>query len=98
MTIEDMKQSKDSLLHEKHSSSTIPLLQLIKQLLKNGSSVTQGKLQALASSGGDPPITSFSFKERSERSPSLNLLLRFQRLLIGQIYPRSTEEQSALGK
>lgn len=97
--MEDVKQGKEASMHEKNSANTIPLLQLIKQLLKNSSSLTQSKLQALATSGGDPPtFNSFINKEKPERSPSLNLLLRFQRLLVCQIYPRNSEEKSVLGR
>ena len=95
--MEDANQSKDPSNLEKNTS-TIPLLQLIKQLLKNGCSSTLTKLQSLTGNGSElPGLNSMFNKEKSERSPSLNLLLRFQRLLICQIYPQSLEERSALG-
>ncbi|XP_049844846.1 E3 ubiquitin-protein ligase HERC2 [Schistocerca gregaria] len=76
------KQAKDAALHEKHSSA-VPLLHLIKLLLRNGSSATQLKLNSLNTFTSSSRSES---REKHERSPSLNLLLRFQRLLISHIY------------
>ncbi|KAG8176599.1 hypothetical protein JTE90_026848 [Oedothorax gibbosus] len=68
-------------------SCDIPLLYLLKQLLRNISSQTLLKLE---NNLPDSMTTSTSSKyERfasSENSPSLNLLLRFQRLLISEFY------------
>ncbi|KAK3907967.1 E3 ubiquitin-protein ligase HERC2 [Frankliniella fusca] len=67
--------------------ATISLLHLVKQLLRSGSAQTLSALQNLT------PIP--------KEQPSLNLLLRFQRLLIAQIYPHSQSkaqsDQDALG-
>ncbi|KAK9747387.1 hypothetical protein QE152_g5317 [Popillia japonica] len=63
------------------SQTTIPLLHLIKQLLRNGSSLTQLRLQELKSSCK----VNYS---KSTTTPSCNLLMRFQRLLIGKIYTK----------
>ncbi|XP_026277054.2 E3 ubiquitin-protein ligase HERC2 [Frankliniella occidentalis] len=67
--------------------ATISLLHLVKQLLRSGSAQTLSALQNLT------PVP--------KEQPSLNLLLRFQRLLIAQIYPHSQSkaqsDQDALG-
>lgn len=55
--------------------ATISLLHLVKQLLRSGTAQTVAALQNLS------PVP--------KEQPSLNLLLRFQRLLIAQIYPHS---------
>uniref|UniRef100_A0A2C9K806 HECT-type E3 ubiquitin transferase n=1 Tax=Biomphalaria glabrata TaxID=6526 RepID=A0A2C9K806_BIOGL len=61
---------------------TIPLLQLIHQLFRNSSTHTLTKLQEEAKCGGiKSPET-----ESPENSPSLDLLLQFQRLLIARIF------------
>ncbi|RZF37934.1 hypothetical protein LSTR_LSTR005434, partial [Laodelphax striatellus] len=65
------------------SMSTVPLLHLVKQLLRNCLSQSQTKLAAMK-----PPDP----RMQQDRSPSLNLLLRFQRLLIAQIYPHSQDQ------
>ncbi|XP_068082847.1 E3 ubiquitin-protein ligase HERC2 [Anabrus simplex] len=86
----ESKRAKDAALHEKHNS-TVPLLHLVKLLLRNGSSLTQARLQAIHS--GTASIRREN-REKQERSPSLSLLLRFQRLLIAQIYSHSREAKS----
>ncbi|GJQ69392.1 HERC2 [Trypoxylus dichotomus] len=65
------------------SHSTIPLLHLVKQLLRNGSSLTQLRLQELKSSC---KVNHF----KATTTPSSNLLMRFQRLLIGKIYTKDS--------
>ncbi|XP_039287848.1 E3 ubiquitin-protein ligase HERC2 [Nilaparvata lugens] len=67
------------------SMSTVPLLHLVKQLLRNCLSQSQTKLAAMK-----PPYP----RIQQDRSPSLNLLLRFQRLLIAQIYPHSQDQKA----
>lgn len=55
--------------------ASISLLHLVKQLLRSGTAQSLSALQNLT------PCP--------KEQPSLNLLLRFQRLLIAQIYPHS---------
>jgi len=68
-------------------SSTIPLLYLVKQLMKNSSAQALSKLQAL-----NMDLMSSSISEdildsqKTESSPSLKLLIKFQRLLVAELY------------
>ena len=68
-------------------SSTIPLLYLVKQLMKNSSAQALSKLQAL-----NMDLISSSISEdildsqKTESSPSLKLLIKFQRLLVAELY------------
>lgn len=64
--------------------SAIPLLHLVKQLLRNGSSLTQLKLEEFKRSGKLP-------QQKALSSPSVSLLQRFQRLLIGKIYGKEAD-------
>ncbi|XP_012936715.1 E3 ubiquitin-protein ligase HERC2 [Aplysia californica] len=73
--------------------TSIPLLQLIHQLFRNSSTHTLSKLQeeakcrGMRSPDGDSP----------ENSPSLDLLLQFQRLLIARIFlNKSTDEHHSV--
>lgn len=69
----------------------ISLFQLVKQLIKNGTSITQSRFQALQQNRNELKI---------DNSPSLNLLLKFQRLLIAQMLhciQKSTNDQDLLG-
>lgn len=62
-------------------STAIPLLHLVKQLLKNISTHTTSKLQELNHVSND-------LEEGAQNMvPNLNLLLRFQRLLFLQLFP-----------
>ncbi|GFU31029.1 e3 ubiquitin-protein ligase HERC2, partial [Nephila pilipes] len=67
-------------------SSDIPLLYLLKQLLRNASTQTLSKLE----NNIPETMTSSAIKleklEKMEKSASLNLLLRFQRLLVAEFY------------
>lgn len=63
--------------------STVPLFYLVKQLLRNCLWQVESKLSKLGCE------TWYS----NQTSPSLNLLLRFQRLLIAHIYPLSSQEK-----
>ncbi|XP_073987726.1 E3 ubiquitin-protein ligase HERC2 isoform X1 [Rhodnius prolixus] len=72
--------------------SGVPLFYLVKQLLRNCLWQTESRLSRI---GNDT-------WQQQQSSPSLNLLLRFQRLLIARIYPHSTQdkafnEQSKMG-
>ena len=66
--------------------SAIPLLQLVKQLLRNSGSQTMARLTDLG-----------SVHEDSNRriSPHLYLLLRFQRLLFEQLFRHDGEKSEA---
>ena len=57
---------------------------------RNGSALTQARLQTIQNCG----TVRHDSREKHERSPSLNLLLRFQRLLIAQIYSYSHKMKS----
>ncbi|XP_012287916.1 E3 ubiquitin-protein ligase HERC2 [Orussus abietinus] len=74
----EIKQSKE-FNSEKHNV-TISLFQLVKQLIKDGSCITQSRFQALQQSNRNEDM------QKLDNSPSLNLLLRFQRLLITKMY------------
>lgn len=76
--VSETKQAKE-LNSEKHNM-TISLLQLVKQLIRNGSCITQSRLQLLQQGGRGED------SKKLDYSPSLNLLLRWQRLLIAQMY------------
>ncbi|XP_014251481.1 E3 ubiquitin-protein ligase HERC2 isoform X1 [Cimex lectularius] len=65
------------------SMSSVPLFYLIKQLLRNCLWHTESRLSKI---GNDNLQT-------QQISPSLSLLLRFQRLLLAHIYPHSTKEK-----
>ncbi|XP_060526978.1 E3 ubiquitin-protein ligase HERC2 [Cylas formicarius] len=68
---------------------TIPLLYLIRQLIRNISHLSQTSLKDLCASGKQTPQTNVA-------SPSLKLLQRFQRLLIGKLYLRSVDNRDAV--
>uniref|UniRef100_A0A6B2EBN7 HECT-type E3 ubiquitin transferase n=1 Tax=Phlebotomus kandelakii TaxID=1109342 RepID=A0A6B2EBN7_9DIPT len=84
------------------SSHNLPLLHLIKQLLRNNSALTQARLNQLflgqySKATEENPI---SFTEHP--SPSLDLLHRFQRLLLSRIHRSRLEDiqgaEGLLGK
>ncbi|XP_078045783.1 E3 ubiquitin-protein ligase HERC2 [Augochlora pura] len=80
-----VKQAKE-LNSEKNNNTSISLLQLVKQLIKNGTCTTRSKLQHGWSDqsirGNEEPLS----RQRSDASPSLNLLLKFQRLVVARFY------------
>lgn len=65
-------------------NTAIPLLHLIKQLLRNISFVTHAKLQELRNGGNKVS------EQKVPSSPSSSLLQRFQRLLIMKIYSKDS--------
>jgi E3 ubiquitin-protein ligase HERC2 len=71
---------------ETKTCGAISLLHLVKQLLRNTSSYTLSKVQDVTAFKCEPP-------EKIKRSPSLNLLIKFQRLLIAQIFPHLNKSQ-----
>ncbi|KAF5273445.1 hypothetical protein FQA39_LY07462 [Lamprigera yunnana] len=68
--------------------TSIPLLHLIKQLLRNISTLTQTRLQEFNSSGK-------LLTQKSALTPSLNLLLRFQRLLVAKMFTKNEKLMQA---
>ncbi|XP_065364219.1 probable E3 ubiquitin-protein ligase HERC2 [Calliphora vicina] len=82
----------------------LPLLHLIKQLLRNNSALTQAKLTQLLLSTGivkpeeeNPSLSSLSILHSQEHSsPSLDLLHRFQRLLFSHIH-QSPKTEDLIG-
>uniref|UniRef100_A0A8B9DR32 E3 ubiquitin-protein ligase HERC2 n=1 Tax=Anser cygnoides TaxID=8845 RepID=A0A8B9DR32_ANSCY len=71
-------------IYESAGKQSLPLVQLIQQLLRNIASQTIAKLKDVSdriSSCMDHELYS------KERSASLDLLLRFQRLLVSKLYP-----------
>ncbi|XP_042145750.1 E3 ubiquitin-protein ligase HERC2 isoform X2 [Ixodes scapularis] len=86
-------ETKRTQVLSEDASSTIPLLHLVKQLLRNTAVQTMGKLQSFfpENTTTTPQSSCFSLKlnaDHKEMSASLDLLLRFQRLLLGKLYPR----------
>ncbi|RLU17868.1 hypothetical protein DMN91_010107 [Ooceraea biroi] len=79
--IETRQGMKDGFNSGKNIT-TVSLLQLIQQLIRNGTCITQSRLQQVSSQQVDRN----EYLRRFDNSPSLNLLLRFQRLLIAQVY------------
>lgn len=75
-----LKQAINFDPEECSDSSSLPLLHLIKQLLRNNASLTQTRLSTLLHNG------SMSVKVQETLSPSLDLLHRFQRLLLAHIH------------
>ncbi|XP_025832237.1 E3 ubiquitin-protein ligase HERC2 [Agrilus planipennis] len=69
------------------TQTSIPLLHLIKQLIKNGSSYSQSRLQ-------EYKIYNKVLAQKME-VPDLSLLLRFQRLLIAKIYTQDLDCREA---
>ncbi|KAM9264685.1 E3 ubiquitin-protein ligase HERC2 isoform 5-T5 [Cariama cristata] len=71
-------------IYESAGKQSLPLVQLIQQLLRNIASQTIAKLKDVARR-----ISSCMDQEHysKERSASLDLLLRFQRLLVSKLYP-----------
>lgn len=81
----------------------LPLLHLIKQLLRNNSALTQARLTQLLINAGITKPEDDSFNTLSvvqtqtfaeHTSPSLDLLHRFQRLLFAHIHQSKQEEIS----
>ncbi|OCT92505.1 hypothetical protein XELAEV_18015562mg [Xenopus laevis] len=78
-------------IYESAGKQTLPLVQLIQQLLRNIASQTISKLKDMARH-----ISSSLEQEHysKERSASMDLLLRFQRLLISKLYPGNNVDQT----
>ncbi|XP_020288916.1 E3 ubiquitin-protein ligase HERC2 isoform X1 [Pseudomyrmex gracilis] len=78
----EMRQGMKDGFNTGKNITTISLLQLIQQLIRNGTCITQSRLQQ----GSSQQTDRNEHLRRFDNSPSLNLLLRFQRLLIAQVY------------
>ncbi|XP_037935505.1 probable E3 ubiquitin-protein ligase HERC2 [Teleopsis dalmanni] len=80
------------------NSHNLPLLHLIKQLLRNNSAQTQARLTQLLINCGaiknkeDNVFNSQSNSNLCEQSPSLDLLHRYQRLLLSYIHQTNKED------
>ncbi len=90
---------------EDDRAANIPLLYLVRQLMKNSAAQSLARLNTLQSSSSPGPMTaSMLFAANSTtasaavESPSLSLLVKFQRLLMAELYmagPDSQEEEEA---
>ncbi|XP_053987984.1 E3 ubiquitin-protein ligase HERC2 isoform X2 [Hylaeus volcanicus] len=85
----DAKQAKE--LNSEKNNATISLLQLVKQLIKNGTCITQSRLQQ---GWTEQVVRQEESQQRSDSSPSLNLLLKFQRLLVARVYECINESRT----
>lgn len=68
---------------ERQDCEELPLLDLLKQLLHNNSTLTQSRLNQLLIENLSKPNEEFTFDETT--SPSIGLLHKFQRLLLAHI-------------
>lgn len=87
-----------------NNGQNLPLLHLIKQLLRNNSALTQARLSQLLVTGPTYYKTADDIlsKAPEQLSPSLDLLHRFQRLLLAHIHQSSLDDcngaEALLGK
>ncbi|XP_023810269.2 E3 ubiquitin-protein ligase HERC2 isoform X5 [Oryzias latipes] len=81
-------------IYESSGKQSLPLVQLVQQLLRNIASQTVARLKDVARR-----ISSYLEAEHvsKERSASLDLLLRFQRLLVSKLYLGITETETVNG-
>lgn len=76
-----------------NNGQSLPLLHLIKQLLRNNSALTQARLSQLLVTGSTyHKPDDILAKAPEQLSPSLDLLHRFQRLLLAHIHQTSNDE------
>lgn len=84
-----------------NNSQNLPLLHLIKQLLRNNSALTQARLAQLLVVAGRPAAyyktDDVLAKTPEQLSPSLDLLHRFQRLLLAHIHQQSASNGGSGG-
>lgn len=92
-----LKQAVNADAQERASSqNNLPLLHLIKQLLRNNAALTQARLTQLLIVGSTyfkSPVDILS-KATESLSPSLDLLHRFQRLLLAHIHQSTADDLS----
>ncbi|XP_037324635.2 E3 ubiquitin-protein ligase HERC2 [Pungitius pungitius] len=81
-------------IYESAGKQSLPLVQLVQQLLRNIASQTVARLKDVARR-----ISNYLEAERvsKERSASLDLLLRFQRLLVSKLYFGANSMESTDG-
>lgn len=77
---------------KRQDSEELPLLDLLKQLLHNNSTLTQSRLNQLLIENISKPLDEHIFCETS--SPSVDLLHKFQRLLLSHICSSNHEDLS----
>ncbi|XP_021378315.1 E3 ubiquitin-protein ligase HERC2-like isoform X2 [Mizuhopecten yessoensis] len=82
---EDLQTERDT----DEYGATIPLLQLIQQLLRNSSTHSLSQLHNLDRDSG----LKMDDTDSKEASPSLDLLLQVQRLLVARIFPQEMDKQ-----
>ncbi|MEE6507642.1 hypothetical protein FKM82_027611 [Ascaphus truei] len=78
-------------IYESVGKQTLPLVQLIQQLLRNIASQTIAKLKDVAHHNSSCLDQEHYSKERSA---SMDLLLRFQRLLVSKLYPSDDVDET----
>lgn len=88
-----------------NGGQNLPLLHLIKQLLRNNSALTQARLSQILLTGG-PAAAAYYYKTNDvylaktsyeQLSPSLDLLHRFQRLLLAHIHQSAATNDDCNG-
>ncbi|CAG01384.1 unnamed protein product, partial [Tetraodon nigroviridis] len=81
-------------IYESAGKQSLPLVQLVQQLLRNIASQTIARLKDVARR-----ISNYLEAENvnKERSASLDLLLRFQRLLVSKLYMRASGTENVNG-
>nr|XP_032812660.1 E3 ubiquitin-protein ligase HERC2 isoform X4 [Petromyzon marinus] len=84
------------LYNDYTGAKSLPLVQLVQQLLRNVASQTIGKLKVVSVNIASSEFCEFGSPPR-EKSASLDLLLRFQRLLFSKLYPAEGLEPSGAG-
>lgn len=82
---------------ESQDCEQLPLLDLLKQLLHNNSTLTQSRLNQLLIENVTKSIDDYSFDDASS-SPSIDLLHKFQRLLLSHICSTRHEDMSGAEK
>ncbi|XP_074649618.1 E3 ubiquitin-protein ligase HERC2-like [Tubulanus polymorphus] len=92
MATNELKTQEHALDVQNDEESSISLLQLIQQLLRNASTQTLMKLNILSRNEPQSPTSGTDESENCEVSTSLDLLLRFQRLLMAKMLQRTNED------
>lgn len=82
---------------ESQDCEQLPLLDLLKQLLHNNATLTQSRLNQLLIESVTKSSDEYSFADASS-SPSIDLLHKFQRLLLSHICSSSHEDLSGAEK
>lgn len=82
-----LNQAINAGTQDYNSEHHLPLLHLLKQLLRNNSSLTQARLNQHMSKNNDDYLSS-----PESPSPSLDLLHKFQRLLLAYIYSSKQDD------